>query len=589
MSPHTTPTYRYSNTKFWLLIATCVLVLCGSTGYHIVAIRAADATARQTFAQAVRVALNAAETRLVAQHRDGLRLLAESTIGKLRYFAVNDPPALHRWLDEMLQRHLSRSPDIRAIALYDIRADRHYLLGATDCLDTIVEFDGVCIERNLPAVRLTVPVYSHTYARIGWMSASIVVTPSLLAHIEHDFGFRLRVTYGERLLYASASMPSIMTPPNLRITPPMMLADVLAPLPQHLLTSSGLWYQYTLEIGRPSDPSPLVFRAVRPANWLFWKIVEAVGINLLLLLATVILFSFFHINYRYISHTYRAVIDGMDDFLAFKDSGRKYQIINMKMAQMLFDRHPKEVVGYTDAELGLSQEMRDQCADSDQVVITTRERVRLIEHGMTAAGRFVVLDVLKTPMIRESGRFDGVIICGRDISEQAELQATLDELEESYFSSEWILAKLFQTMPEFLYVKDVQHRFIRASFSICEFYGYSDVTGLTDFDLLQPEEAKTCWQAEERVLTGMMESYTEQESVTLPDGRRRHILTTKTVFRDKAGKIAGLLGIGRDVTEMMDKQTAFEFVIAQMTQQTLQQVEKQKQKTEKFQIEADHV
>ena len=60
------------------------------------------------------------------------------------------------------------------------------------------------------------------------------------------------------------------------------------------------------------------------------------------------------------------------------------------------------------------------------------------------------------------------------------------------------------------------------------------------------------------------------------------------IFSLTSGRIAGLLGIGRDMTELMDKQTALEYVIAQITQQTLQEVRARKQKTEPLEVEESH-
>ncbi|QJW83397.1 PAS domain-containing protein [Ramlibacter terrae] len=39
-----------------------------------------------------------------------------------------------------------------------------------------------------------------------------------------------------------------------------------------------------------------------------------------------------------------------------------------------------------------------------------------------------------------------------------------------------------------------------------------------------------------------------EESMALPDGRWRHFLTRKMPLRDEAGRVAGLLGIARDIT-----------------------------------------
>lgn len=339
----------------------------------------------------------------------------------------------------------------------------------------------------------------------------------------------------------------------------------------------GFWLVMVIRLG--NAPSDIVIQVAKNADFLIWKAGEAILINSFFLVATAILFSYFHINYRYISNVYRSVIDGMADWLAFKDTAGAYQIINTIMARELFDLHPKEVVGHRDAGL-LASDIAQQCMDSDRDVFEHHEPVHLREVGQTAAGRMVVLDVLKTPMYHSSGKFGGVILCARDITEQEQLQQTLTALEDSYFSSEWILSKLLQTMPEFIYVKDRQHRFIRASQSICDFYGLPDVIGLTDFDMYQEDLAQKFWQDEERLLCGQQDQFTITEKAIAPDGKSLYIMSTKTIFRDKSGQIAGLLGIGRDVTGMMEKQAAYEYIIHNITRQTLEQVNKMKRQSD---------
>ena len=575
--------YKYSSTKFWLLIAACSSIFITSVGFQAVSIRAYERRERQEFAHAVDMLLTETARSLLERTRSDLVLLADSTVNKLSLLRFESQP-LTRWMDAVMTHFLDQRPSVIALAVYGATGQRLIAYGTlTPCLPDVQQPNAFCAVNRQLAYRINVPLAITTAAPRGWLSAIVILSPDFLRRIEQEYRLNVTILRGLTPLYAPNDTLTIDLAPHAIID--AELQHQLTPRPPSRLWQHGLWYAYVVHLGDSSDRYTV--RLLRNGDFLLWKIGEAVLMNAILLFLLLTLFSYFHINYKYISHVYRAMFDGMIDWVCFKDTGGAYQLINRAMSFTLFDRHPREVIGKRDADL-LRSDFAQQCAVSDQEVILSRHPLHLTEAGQTATGNTVVMDVWKTPLFHENGAFGGVVICARDISEQMHLQATLDALEESYFSSEWILSKLFQTMPEFLYVKDRDHRFVRASFSVCEFYGLADVTGLTDFDMMPAEDAQKFWDDENRLLTGLMESYTQQENVTTPDGRRRHVLSTKTIFRDKRGRIAGLLGIGRDMTELMDKQTALEYVIAQITQQTLQEVRARKQKTEPLEVEESH-
>ena len=575
--------YTYSNTKFWLLIAACSSIFITSVGFQAVSIRAYERRERQEFAHAVDMLLTDTARSLLERTRNDVLLLADSTVNKLNLLRFESRP-LTRWLDDVMTHFLNQRPSVVALAVYDGTGQRLIMYGTpTPCLPDIKQPNAFCAVNRRLAYRVNAPLAMTTAAPRGWLTAIVTISPDFLRQLEQEYRLDVTILRGLTPLYAPENPLVIDLAPHTVIDADLQPQG--ASRPPSRLWRHGLWYAYIVYLGDASDRYTV--RLLRNGNFLLWKIGEAVAMNAVLLFLLLTFFSYFHVNYKYISHVYRAVFDGMIDWVCFKDTGGAYQLINRAMSFTLFDRHPREVIGKRDADL-LRSDFAQQCAVSDQEVMLSQQPLHLTEAGQSATGKLLVMDVWKTPLYHENGNFGGVVICARDISEQTQMQATLDALEESYFSSEWILSKLFQNMPEFLYVKDLEHRFVRASFSVCEFYGKSDVTGLTDFDMMPDEDAQRFWDDENRLLAGMIDSYTQQENVTTPDGRRRHVLSTKTIFRDKHGRIAGLLGIGRDITELMDRQTALEYVIAQITQQTLQEVKEHKQKTESLDLEESH-
>lgn len=120
------------------------------------------------------------------------------------------------------------------------------------------------------------------------------------------------------------------------------------------------------------------------------------------------------------------------------------------------------------------------------------------------------------------------------------------------------LRTLIDVLPLSLYVKDERSRFIVANVECARAVGASspeELLGKTDADFFPPELAKAFWRDEQRVLAGESILNLEEDSV-YPDGKARTELTTKVPVRDGSGKIVGIVGVSRDITERRQSEEA---------------------------------
>ncbi len=106
-------------------------------------------------------------------------------------------------------------------------------------------------------------------------------------------------------------------------------------------------------------------------------------------------------------------------------------------------------------------------------------------------------------------------------------------------------------LPDHIYFKDNESRFLRISKSHSEFFNLDDpaqAIGKTDFDFFDKEHASAAYKNEQEIIqTG--QSLTIEEKETLHDRSVSYVTTTKMPFHDKAGNIVGTFGISRDITE----------------------------------------
>jgi len=114
-----------------------------------------------------------------------------------------------------------------------------------------------------------------------------------------------------------------------------------------------------------------------------------------------------------------------------------------------------------------------------------------------------------------------------------------------------LLRTSIDLLPENFYVKDLDSRFLVANEALAKHLGKTSpfqILGLSDADFFSAEQAAGFRAEELKVFGG--EPLIEQEATgTRADGRECTYLTTKVPFRDSQGRIQGLVGIGRDITE----------------------------------------
>jgi PAS domain S-box-containing protein len=109
-----------------------------------------------------------------------------------------------------------------------------------------------------------------------------------------------------------------------------------------------------------------------------------------------------------------------------------------------------------------------------------------------------------------------------------------------------------ENLPDSIYFKDTDSRFLRASHGLAEKFGLRDpaeARGKTDFDFFTEEHARQAREDEERLMQSGQVLLNKEEKETWPDGSTTWVSTTKLPLHDRAGKLIGTFGISRDITD----------------------------------------
>ena len=205
---------------------------------------------------------------------------------------------------------------------------------------------------------------------------------------------------------------------------------------------------------------------------------------------------------------------------------------------------PSDLIGKMDAdfyppEVAADYGKVDQGVFAGQPVIN-RERALRFPNGQ----ELVFLNT-KVPFKNDKGEVVGLIGVSRDITERKQAEAAL-EYERN------LLRMLLGNSPDHIYFKDTQSRFIQASNSLADMFGAKspdEMVGKTDFDFFDEAHARPAFEDEQEIIRTGWPVIAKEEREVWKDGRVTWASSTKLPMRDAAGKITGIMGVSRDITE----------------------------------------
>jgi phosphoserine phosphatase RsbU/P len=118
---------------------------------------------------------------------------------------------------------------------------------------------------------------------------------------------------------------------------------------------------------------------------------------------------------------------------------------------------------------------------------------------------------------------------------------------------------LLEKIPDQVYFKDRQGRFLRASRAVADYLDVSDpneIIGKSDFDFWSPDTAKATAEDERRIMETGEPMVGKVERLVHPDGRVTWDYTTKMPLLDSKGNVIGICGVNKDFTAMKAMQDA---------------------------------
>ena len=225
-----------------------------------------------------------------------------------------------------------------------------------------------------------------------------------------------------------------------------------------------------------------------------------------------------------------------------------------------------ELLGYSCAELIAGPALADLVHPDDRAANAERmaqllrgelNPLRLEQRFARQDGHIVWADTFITHLSPlQAGTVEGDLLLAElhDITAYRQTEQEL-QAERDLFNA------LLEAIPDHVYFKDRESRFIRNSRSHARFVGLDDpaqMIGKTDFDVFDADHAAEYYADEQRIIETGEPLVSKLEQIRRADGQFRWVTASKVPLRDHEGRIIGTMGISRDVDEQVRLQQELE-------------------------------
>ncbi|HKG53978.1 MAG TPA: PAS domain S-box protein [Anaerolineales bacterium] len=241
---------------------------------------------------------------------------------------------------------------------------------------------------------------------------------------------------------------------------------------------------------------------------------------------------------------YQNLVETSHDLIWSVDAEGKITFLN-RAAKEIYGYEPEELIGHSFFDVMASEQDHRNSEIFIKTIAETGEFREVESQVRHRDGREFILSANSIVIHDNNGEVIGITGSSRDITERKRVENVLKEERN-------LLRTLVDNLPDRIYAMDIQGRKTLSNTADWRASGgkaMEDVIGKTDFDTYPPEMAEEYWQLDKAVLDSGRPVINHEEPGLDFDGKRVSILTTKMPLRDSEGKVIGLVGVGRDITE----------------------------------------
>ena len=253
---------------------------------------------------------------------------------------------------------------------------------------------------------------------------------------------------------------------------------------------------------------------------------------------------------------YHSLVDQMPAGIFRKDRAGRYVFANPWFCQLrglkadqIVGRTPDELVAveaaaHSQTRPEILQLLRDGSKHHEEI-LRTGKPIHVEEVYPAADGGKRYLHVVKSAVFGSDGQIVGTQGIQFDVTDRKQVEAELKHERDS-------LQTLLDNSPDNIYFKDTQSRFVKCSNTQARFFGMAspdELVGKTDFDFFREADARPRFEDEQEIIRTGRAMVAKEEWEERKAGHITWESSTKMPWLDDTGKIIGIIGISRDITE----------------------------------------
>ena len=193
--------------------------------------------------------------------------------------------------------------------------------------------------------------------------------------------------------------------------------------------------------------------------------------------------------------------------------------------------------------------------ERNDLLTALRERGSVKDFEVTLKNRdgsMIPCSIASKIQFDAQGNPEKIIGSMRNIAKRKETEANL-AMEHN------LLRSLMESIPDRIYFKDAESRFIRINPALAQHLGLSnaeEAANKTDFDFFSEEHARQAYEDEQAIMRSGEPVVGIEEKETWSGGKEAWVSSTKMPLRNISGQIVGTFGVSRDITKGKQAESA---------------------------------